>query len=40
MRKIADGEDYRLPATIEEPLVLDEIREAMLSIGYANIGKQ
>jgi propionyl-CoA synthetase len=40
MRKIADGEDYRLPATIEEPLVLDEIREAMLSIGYANISKR
>ncbi len=36
MRKIADCEEYRVPATIEDPLVLDEIREAMMSIGYAN----
>ncbi len=36
MRKIADCEEYRIPATIEDPVVLDEIREAMLSIGYAN----
>ena len=36
MRKIADCEEYRVPATIEDPLVLDEVREAMLSIGYAN----
>ena len=36
MRKIADSEDYRFPATIEDPLVLDEIRDALQSIGYAN----
>ena len=35
MRKIADCEEYRVPATIEDPLVLDQVREAMLSIGYA-----
>ena len=35
MRKIADSEEYRVPATIEDPLVLDEISEAMRSIGYA-----
>jgi len=35
MRKIADNEEYRPPATIEEPIVLDEIRESMQSIGYA-----
>ena len=35
MRKIADCEEYRAPATIEDPAALDEIREAMLSIGYA-----
>jgi propionyl-CoA synthetase len=34
MRKIADGEEYRLPATIEDPVVLDEIRVALQSIGY------
>ena len=35
MRKIADGEEYRFPATIEDPVVLDEIGTAMKSIGYA-----
>ena len=36
MRKIADCEEYRVPATIEDPLVLDKVREAMLTIGYAD----
>ena len=36
MSKIADSEEYRIPATIEDPLTLDEVREAMQSIGYAN----
>ena len=35
MRKIADSEEYRVPATIEDPLTLDEVRDAMQSIGYA-----
>ncbi len=35
MRKIADSAEYRIPATIEDPLVLDEIRQAMQTIGYA-----
>lgn len=35
MRKIADNEEYRAPATIEDPIVLDEIRESMQGIGYA-----
>ena len=35
MRKIADSEEYRVPATIEDPAVLDEVREALQSIGYA-----
>ena len=38
MRKIADCEEYRVPATIEDPLVLDKIRDALLSIGYADVG--
>jgi len=29
MRQIADGETYRMPATIDDPAVLDEIREAV-----------
>jgi propionyl-CoA synthetase len=28
MRKIADGESYNMPATIDDPAILDEITEA------------
>ena len=35
MRKIADSEDYKVPATIEDPAVLDEIGQALRNIGYA-----
>jgi propionyl-CoA synthetase len=35
MAKIADGEDYRLPATIDDPAILDEIKESLKGIGYA-----
>jgi propionyl-CoA synthetase len=35
MRKIADSEDYKVPATIEDPAVLDEIGQALRDIGYA-----
>ncbi|WP_294926769.1 propionyl-CoA synthetase [uncultured Paracoccus sp.] len=33
MAKIADGEEYRMPATIDDPAILDEIREALNDIG-------
>jgi propionyl-CoA synthetase len=33
-KKIADGLDYRIPPTIEDPLVLDEIEANLNSIGY------
>jgi propionyl-CoA synthetase len=36
MRKIADSDAYKVPATIEDPVVLDEIGEALKTIGYAN----
>ena len=36
MVKVADGEEFKLPATIDDPAILDEIREALQSIGYAN----
>jgi propionyl-CoA synthetase len=36
MQRIADSEDYRMPATIEDPDVLDEIRTSLQSIGYAS----
>ena len=38
MRKIADSEPYRAPATIEDPAVLDEIDEALSAIGYGRRG--
>ena len=34
MRKIADGEPYTVPATIEDPEVLDNIEVALQSVGY------
>ena len=35
MVKIADGEDFKMPATIDDPAILDEIREALTALGYA-----
>ncbi|MBW2577558.1 MAG: propionyl-CoA synthetase [Deltaproteobacteria bacterium] len=35
MRKIADSEAYRTPATIDNPGSLDEIRSALEALGYA-----
>ena len=34
MVKIADGEDFKTPATIDDPAILDEIRTALRGIGY------
>ncbi len=35
MRKIADGEQYPIPSTIDDPSILGEIEEALRKIGYA-----
>ena len=35
MVKIADNEEFKMPATIDDPAILDEIREALQTIGYA-----
>jgi propionyl-CoA synthetase len=35
MQKIADGLDYKLPATIDDPAILTEIAEALTTLGYA-----
>ena len=35
MRKIADGEPYTMPSTIDDPAVLGEIEEALRKMGYA-----
>jgi propionyl-CoA synthetase len=35
MAKIADGEAWNMPATIDDPAILDEIATALRSLGYA-----
>ncbi len=35
MVKIADNEDFKMPATIDDPAILDEIRTALEAMGYA-----
>jgi len=36
MKRIADGQDYTLPATIDDPATLGEITEALQQRGYAS----
>ena len=36
MVKIADSEDFKMPATIDDPAILDEIRDALKTLGYAS----
>ena len=35
MRKIADSQTYGVPPTIDDPAILDEIRAALVELGYA-----
>ncbi len=35
MARIADGESYKMPATIDDPAILDEIGTALRTVGYA-----
>ena len=35
MAKIADGEAWKMPATIDDPAILDEIAVALKTLGYA-----
>jgi propionyl-CoA synthetase len=35
MVKIADGSEWRMPATIDDPAILDEITSSLQTIGYA-----
>jgi len=34
MKKIADGQEYKMPATIDDPAILDEIGESLQGLGY------
>ena len=31
VRKIADNEEYKMPATIDDPIILDEIRKDLIN---------
>ena len=35
MQKIADNEQWKMPATIDDPAILEEITSALKDIGYA-----
>ena len=35
MKKIADSQPFKAPATIDDPLILDEIKTALRKVGYA-----
>ncbi|PLW69319.1 propionyl-CoA synthetase [Pseudohalioglobus lutimaris] len=35
MRSIADGEPWKMPATIDDPVILEEITGALKTLGYA-----
>ena len=37
--KIADGESFKAPATIDDPAILDEISEALVKMGYKGLGR-
>jgi len=38
MRSIADATEWNMPATIEDPDVLQEISDALTRLGYAKKG--
>jgi propionyl-CoA synthetase len=39
MQKIADSQSFKQPATIDDPVILDEITQSLQDIGYAKAGK-
>ncbi|WP_212525453.1 propionate-CoA ligase PrpE [Actibacterium sp. MT2.3-13A] len=39
MAKIADGEAFKMPATIDDPAILDEIAEALKTLGLPKKGR-
>ena len=34
MRSIANGKEYRMPSTIDDPTILDEITDTLKTMGY------
>ena len=39
MARIADGEEFKMPATIDDPAILDEIRTALAGLGYPQVAR-
>ena len=37
MAKIADGQPFKAPATIDDPAILDEIGAALRTVGFAKV---
>jgi propionyl-CoA synthetase len=37
MKSIADGREYRIPATIDDPAILAEIEATLQRLGYAAV---
>jgi propionyl-CoA synthetase len=35
IQKIADDKEWKMPATIDDPAILDEITDALQTVGYA-----
>ena len=40
IQKIADNSPYNVPATIDDPVILEEMEEALIGIGYAKAKKE
>jgi propionyl-CoA synthetase len=38
VKRIADGTEYTMPATIDDPVILDEITDALKALGYPRNG--
>ena len=38
MKKLADGSEFKVPATIDDPMILEEIAESLKALGYAGGG--
>ena len=39
MGKIANNEEFKMPATIDDPAILDEIKEALIELHKKELSK-
>ena len=40
MKRIADRQDWSMPATIDDPMVLEEITNSLTEVGYGPAAEQ